>query len=238
MRWRNGILAGVGCAAMTFGGGCLAFLSPELMAPKATPVAANLESSVSRGATELSEARSAELSLAMARELERNGRNQEAVPYYERASAMHVDQPWIAHRLALLYDHAGDDEHAAAKYRAATEAEPRNADVWNDQGAFHYARGEWELAESDLRRATKLNPHHERAWGNLALVLAQQERYEESYFAFSKIVGAAEAHSNVGILQAQHGQIDEARKSLRKALELQSGLRQAQVVLARLDEHQ
>jgi Tfp pilus assembly protein PilF len=208
----------------------------EALTPKATAKTSNAESSVARGNAELSEDRTAQLTLALAQELERNGRGQEAIPYYERAAAAHVDHGKADHRLALLYDHAGDDDHAAAKYRAATEAEPRNSEVWNDLGFFHYSRGEYTLAEPALRKAIKLDSHNDRAWGNLAMVLAQLERYDESFSAFSKVVGAAEAHSNVGILQAQHGHREQANESLRKALELQPSLRQAQVVLARLDQ--
>src|SRR5262249_30063891 len=142
----------------------------------------------------------------------------------------------VTRRLAVLYDRQGDFVHALADYRVALQRAPRDADLLNDLGYCHYERGNWPEAEKALRDALKIDGEHKRAWGNLGLVLGQQERYQESYEAFAKVVSPGEAYANVGILQAQMGRSAEARASLRQALALAPDLKAAQAVLARVEE--
>ena len=64
------------------------------------------------------------------------------------------------------------------------------------------------------------------------MMLGQAGRYQESFEAFSKVVSAAAANSNVGMLLAKNGRRDDAARAFQQALSLDPGLNQPQVVLA------
>lgn len=184
---------------------------------------------------ELPPEQAAEACLATAQALEKSGHIGDAIFEYGRARNFNPKLTNIAHRLAVLYQRQGDPERALAEYRLALQATPRNPDLLNDLGYFYYERGNWANAEQYLRQAIDLDAKHMRAWGNLGLTLGQQGRVPESYEAFAKVVSPAEAHSNVGVLLAQQGKIEEARAELQKAIELDPDLKQARVVLDRLE---
>jgi Tfp pilus assembly protein PilF len=185
---------------------------------------------------ELPPAQAAEVSLATARELDRVGNEAEAIAEYEKARRLNPKLTQVSRRLAVLYDRQGDASRAQAEYRLALDQAPNDADLLNDVGYFHYQRGDWTEAEKCLRQAVARKPDHTRAWGNLGLVLGRQERYPESYEAFVRVMPPGEARANVGILQAQQGQVEEARESLRQALTLAPELRSARAILLRVEE--
>ncbi|MBV9123600.1 MAG: tetratricopeptide repeat protein [Planctomycetes bacterium] len=184
---------------------------------------------------ELPPEKAAEVCLATAQLLEKNGQEAEAILQYEKARQCNPRWTYLSKRLAVLYDRQGDDAKAEAEYRSALGANPRDADLLNDIGYFHYQRGHYAEAEKYLRRAIALKPDFPRAWTNLGLVLGHERHYSESYDAFARCVSPAEARANVGILQAQQGDQEEARHSLQKALELDPNLQRARVVLAKLE---
>jgi Tfp pilus assembly protein PilF len=183
---------------------------------------------------ELPPEQTAELAQATAEELEKQGNVAEAIAQYESARHHDPRRP-VAHRLAVLYDRLGDDERALMEYDHALQMTPHNADLLNDRGYFHYQRGEWAEAEKWLRQALEADARHTRATINLGLVLGHEERYEESMQTFVRVLPEAQARCNVGVLLAQQGKPAAARDCLEEALRLDSHLKQAQVVLAKLD---
>jgi Flp pilus assembly protein TadD len=177
----------------------------------------------------------ARLSLETAEALARKGHLKEAIALYEQArqqGTSRVDYCW---RMALLYDRLGDDKKAAEEYQRAYQLYPQDARLACDVGYFHYTRGSWQDAECWLRHAIKLAPAHQKAWVNLGLVLANQERFDESLTAFKQVVAPGQAHSNLGVLLARLGRHDEARTQLREALRLNPDLRQARISLDLID---
>jgi hypothetical protein len=87
--------------------------------------------------------------------------------------------------------------------------------------------------------ADPANPNQPRIlWVNLGLTLGEQERFQESYEAFAKVLGPAAAHSNVGVLLAGCDRRAEAKAAFEKALSLQPQLPQAQEFLAYLNHPQ
>jgi len=65
--------------------------------------------------------------------------------------------------------------------------------------------------------------------------LAMQNRLQESYEAFSHVVGPAAAYSNIGVLLTRQGRNDEAREHFQNALALDGTVRPASEFLSRLD---
>lgn len=187
-------------------------------------------------ALELPPTQAAEVCLATARELEKTGNEPEAIQQYEKARHNNPKLTQVSRRLAVLYDRQCNYERALAEYRLALQLTPKDADLLNDVGYCHYERGDAVQAERCLRQAVALQPDNKRAWINLGLALGAQGHYPESYDAFARALSPGEARANVGILQAQQGKREEARESLRQALELCPELRSARAVLTRLDD--
>ena len=64
-------------------------------------------------------------------------------------------------------------EEAAEWFRAGTLADPRSADAWNNRGWAQYKLGFAAAARASFQRALTINPTHDRAINNLALVMAK-----------------------------------------------------------------
>lgn len=188
-----------------------------------------------RGKSELPPAKAAELCLATARELEAKGADAAAIVEYERARHYNPKFTEPVRRLAVLYDRQGDRTHAAAAYTEALGFYPKDADLWNDAGYFQYEFGDLPQAEKFLRQALALKREHRKAWINLGVVLGEERRYDESFQAFCNVLTPAEAHSNVGVILARHGDTAAARAAFQMALAMQPDLKQAHAILSVLD---
>ncbi len=220
-------LAGLsGCAS----GPLLSSLSAAKPSAGDTPPASRSESSDT-----LPPKQAAEACLATAKELQAHGHAPEAIILYERARQLNP-QEQVSRFLAVLYDQQGNDARALAEYRKALELAPHDADLLNDYGYYFYRRRDWRQAEEQFRKAIAQSPEHERAWVNLGLVLGEQERFPESFEAFSKVLGPAAAHSNVGVIMAAHQRKPEAETAFKQALAIQNDLPQPKAFLAHFEQ--
>lgn len=174
--------------------------------------------------------------LAAAQELDKNGQVKEAVILYERAREQDPSSAaTISRRLAVLYDLSGDFAKATSEYTALLAAKPNDPALVNDFGYSYYARGDFARAEEYLKKAAQLDPNSKRAWLNLGLVVAAQNRYDEGFQAFRRAGSEAEAHTNLAFVMTSHGRTEDAKAAYRRALELEPGLAQAQTALQRLE---
>ena len=98
----------------------------------------------------------AELLLALAYCLERDGKGDYALALLERApeGAKKGAGPWIV--LGLLYERRGKKEKAVDALRTATDVEPGNARAWKDLGLLYRRLGLVEFSANCLERATGL----------------------------------------------------------------------------------
>jgi len=187
---------------------------------------------------ELPPKEAAQACLTAAEQMQNAGQVGQAIVLYEKARRNDPSQKTIAHHLGVLYDIQGDSSRSLTEFKQAIEAEPKNADVFSDLGYYYFQRNNLTDAERELRKAIEIDPKHAKALNNLGMVLAAENRFSESFEIFSKAVGPAAAHSNVGVLMAKQGRNDEARKEFHAALALDSTLKQPQAFLAYLDRQQ
>lgn len=183
---------------------------------------------------EMSPAETAKICLTTARKMDEGGREAEAIGLYERARE-HDPKLDVSARLAVLYDRAHDVSRAEAEYRRAVEAQPKNADLWNDYGYFQLQRDKLDEAEKCFQRALELKPKHARARNNLALTYGYQGRCEECLALFEKTLGKGAAQSNLGMILLQQRKEAEAAEAFRAALREQADLPQAHTMLAHLE---
>jgi Flp pilus assembly protein TadD len=211
-------LAGVGCVSSPNVRGTVS-LGPE---------------GAERPVTELPNKESAYLCLVTAHEFEKTERAPEAIALYEKARALEPSKDkTICLRLAVLYDQVGAFAKADEEYAKAQTYYPKNADLLNDLGYSYYCRGNWAQAENYLNQAVALNPQHKRAWINLGLAIAQQNRYPESMRAFRHVVSEAEALCNLAFVLAAQGKKEESQQTYRRAQEIAPNLQLAQAALQR-----
>jgi len=179
------------------------------------------------------------LSLSMAEALEKDGKDADAVAYYERARQLDpalTDR--AARRLAVLYDRTDNQAQALTEFQELLKKKPKDASLLNDLGYSYYNRGQWAEAEAHLRRAVAAEKGNKRAWVNLGLALAQQGKDQDGLEAFLHAVSPAEAHANLGFVLASRGMKPEAVAEYRRALELEPTLQPARTAVEKLERPQ
>lgn len=184
---------------------------------------------------ELSSSDAGRVCRATAEQMASHGKEQEAIEQYERARKFDPHHKGVARRLAVLYDRQGNNEKAAAEYAAAMKESPRDADLWNDYGYFHYTRSRPEQAEDALRKALKLDSLNKRAWMNLGLALGEQGKHDEALRAFEHAVSPAAAKNNLAVILARSGETDRARELFQQAAAEDPSLQPPRPLLAHLD---
>lgn len=142
--------------------------------------------------------------LAAAREMEAHGRDLAAIEQYERARSFQPKTRGIAKRLAVLYERQDEREKAATEYAAALKEDPVDADIWSDFAHFQFDGGDHAGAETAARTALRINPNHKLAWVNLAMSLAEQQRYGDAEQALAHAVGDEAARANLALIKSRH----------------------------------
>jgi Tfp pilus assembly protein PilF len=184
---------------------------------------------------DLPPAKAVALCLQLAGNLERTGHLREAAVQLERARA-HNPKLDVGHRLAVLYDRAGEFARAEAEFQRALAERPGDAGLLNDLGYCYYNQGNWAEAERHFRLALEVKADHPRAWVNLGMTLGMQGRHDEGLEAFQKVVSPADAYSNLAFLLMTQGKRDQAKQAYRRALELDPSKKLARAALAKLEE--
>jgi Tfp pilus assembly protein PilF len=183
---------------------------------------------------ELSRRETAKACLETASRLEAAGHDREAVLLYEKARRNDPGLKQIAHRLAVLYDRRGDADKAKGEFELALQHAGNDTAVWSDYGFFHFQQGNFDAAETALKKACELDPSDQRATVNLAMLYARTDREHESMKLFTDAVGEAAAHSNVGVILAKQGQTERAKKHFEQALAGDPEMPQARAFLTHL----
>jgi len=186
-------------------------------------------------APELPPKEAARACIACAEELEKHGKEVEAIIFYERAR-QHDPKCRVSRRLAVLYDRQGDFQKAQEEYRKALKQTPHDPDLLNDMGYGYYSRGRWAEAEKYLRQALAIKPDHPYAIINLGLCVGEQGRYDEALELFSKVGTPAQARCNLAfVLMTQHKWV-EAKRAYQEALRLDPDIPLARAALAKLEK--
>src|SRR5207253_2655498 len=99
-------------------------------------------------------------------------------------------------------------------------------------------RKEWEPAGDAMGHAADLEPTNRQYANVLGFCLARAGRYDQSLAYFTRVVGEARAHFNVGRMMMHNGQADAARQQLELALQREPNLAEARELLAQLNRPQ
>lgn len=137
--------------------------------------------------------------------------------------------------LTRAYERMGDHARAVETYHAATTAFPGDAAFRFELGMCHARKKEWDAALDAMNAALAIDAEN-RTYGNmLAYTLARAGRFDDSFAAFQRLTGDAQAHYNVARMLHHVGQDGPARDHLAKALAAEPAFAPARDLLAALD---
>jgi tetratricopeptide (TPR) repeat protein len=160
----------------------------------------------------------ADLQVAFARSLEKNGAGDQAKAAYEDALKKDPQRADALDRLAVIHARQGQFEQAVALHKKALAIQPRNADFVCNLGYNYYLQQRWAEAEIQFRKAIELAPNHSRAHNNLGLVLARTVRSEQALAAFRRSgCSEADAHSNLAFALSLENSLKEAQEHFARA---------------------
>ncbi|HKQ46696.1 MAG TPA: tetratricopeptide repeat protein [Phycisphaerae bacterium] len=156
--------------------------------------------------------------IAAGKMLEKQGDLTGAIAQYERAIASSPRAAVGYNRLGIVYQKLGRFADAENIFRQGAGADPTSAALLNNLGYCYQAQKRLPEAEQAYRDALVRSQDFQRARMNLAIVLAQLGRLEESVIEFSRVVAADAAHYNVAMVCLQKRDYAGAEHSLREAL--------------------
>lgn len=98
----------------------------------------------------------------------------------------------------------------------------------------HVHREEWDQALEMMRVAQKMAPFDPMYDYHLAVVEARAGDVSSALEHFTRSIGLAEAHYNVGMILNEKGDANDAEQHFKKALKLKPDLKQAETALAEM----
>jgi Flp pilus assembly protein TadD len=142
----------------------------------------------------------------------------QAYKYLNQLVAVAPDN-WKGHNaLGVLADRQRKFAQARRHYTEALKVRPDLAIVWNNLGYSIFLMGDPENAISYMERALELDPSHEPARKNLALVYVEQRQFQKALNTFLVVGDVAHAYTQVGYLAFKTGQHEEAEELLKEAI--------------------
>jgi choline-sulfatase len=155
-----------------------------------------------------------EVGLALAE----SGRTQEAIDLLAPLAA--TGEPATLDALAIAFSDAGRQQEALALLERAVAKAPDNAQIHQQLGIVTLRLERPEEARSHLRRALALNAKLPNSWNTLGVALYRLEGPAAALDAWEKAVALDarqyDALYNIGLVAANAGRRDEARKALRR----------------------
>lgn len=100
---------------------------------------------------------------------------------YHEVLQLIPDDPTAHHGLAMVADLAEQWAEADDHYRQALRSRPRDADLLCDIGYSYLLQNRYSEASSYLSQAIQINPNHENAYTNLALLDLRQGNREAAH---------------------------------------------------------
>jgi tetratricopeptide (TPR) repeat protein len=168
------------------------------------------------------------LRLAYARMHEKQGNLPEARSAYTQMLAEDRKSVDALIGLARVDQLAGHTADAEQGYLKAIKIAPKSPVVNAALGQFYADQKKWDQSIAAYQSAVQSAPNNTECRHQLAVSLARSGRIEQSLPHFSKTVGEAEAHYNVGLLLHEKGDLAAAETHFLAAATQNPQLSQAQ----------
>jgi tetratricopeptide (TPR) repeat protein len=160
----------------------------------------------------------------LARALELNGRVDDAIAHYERATTLDPAYAPSYNNLAAALRARGDLDRAIANYERALTLQPDYPDVHYNIGNTLVQQNRLEEAIAQYRRALALNPAFADAANNLGTALLRAGRVQDAIAVLEHALEASQdsllAHRNLADALTLAGRPEDALAHLRRAAAL------------------
>ena len=180
---------------------------------------------------------SLEINFGMARVAERNDRVDQAVKAYHEILSKYPNHAPTLHRMGVIAARQGRIDEAMNYFMNAAELEEPSAELLSDIGYAQYLANDYDSAAATLQKAAYLSPDDERVVNNLAIVLGMQKKYSDSLGLFRQTGSEAESLAGVAFAQSQTGELEQAKLTYHRSLEIDSSLEVAANGLMELERH-
>ena len=168
--------------------------------------------------------------------LAKEGKLEEAMPYYQTALRYSPNYPEAHFFLGNALDEQGKLDEAVAEYEKALWFRPTQEQTHIFMGIALARQKKYDEAVAHYTDALKLNPDSAVTHNNIARIFHTLGRFDaaiEHYIAALQIdPKLAIAHNNLGILLLQKGDLVEGPRQLREALRLKPGNAETEFNLA------
>lgn len=147
----------------------------------------------------------------------------ERLKNFEKALSIEPNNIEVIINLANAKDEAGDYDSAILGYTKAIELDKRNALAYNNRGFSYFHKGEFEKAMNDYDMALMLSPKLKIAEYNkqdLIKILKEDEKYSDLLKNAENSHKDYKYYFNLGIQEANVGNINEAMTAYNKVIEL------------------
>jgi Tfp pilus assembly protein PilF len=158
--------------------------------------------------------------IAAGRLHESQGRLALALQQYQYALNEDPGNAAVIGHMGVLYDRLGNSQMAEKAYADALRIAPDDPKLHNNLAFSHILRKRWQDAEIELTRAIELAPDFARARINLAMVLAQQNRFDEALRQFQLTLPPEDAFYNMGLMYQSKRKPLEAAQAYQQALQI------------------
>jgi type IV pilus assembly protein PilF len=128
--------------------------------------------------------------------------------------------------LARGYLEKRDTARARAPLQRALEINPKSVEALVFFGVLYETEGEPALAEDYYKKALRVAPSDPQALNNYGVFIYRQGRFEEALKPLRKLVAnpdyrlRAQAFENLGLAEVANGELDAAKQSFDRALQL------------------
>jgi len=217
--WKRYMLALCIVATMCWLIGCAAPAGPDGQA-KRQPIS-KLPAETTSGTLDIQDREILpETHMAAGRLHESQNRLARAAEQYRLAVALKPDYVAALNRLGIVLDRLGRFKEADNAFRGAIAVVADRAYLYNNLAFSYIMQLNWREAEVTLTKALELQPDFARARVNLAMALAQQERFDEALTQFQTVLPAEDAYYNMGLMYQSKRRLLEAAQAFKAALEL------------------
>ncbi|HUP80158.1 MAG TPA: tetratricopeptide repeat protein, partial [Pirellula sp.] len=162
--------------------------------------------------------------LAIATQLHRNGRFQEAEQVYLKILAAVPNQLDAVYFLGILAQQNGKYQASVAYLQRTVELRPDHAEAYNNLGIGLAALAKLDEAIASYRRALELRPDYAKALDNMGNALQDLGKLDEAIANYRRSLDikpdSAPTYNNLGTAWAERGNQDEAAACYRRSLAL------------------
>jgi len=158
----------------------------------------------------------------------------DAIANYRKALEIEPNDAVTHYSLALALRYKGESREALKEFQAALKLRPKWAEAHYGIGAVWYDLQDQDSAVKELHTAETLDPLNAATHRLLARILAQQNNLADAEHETKlalRLKPSAEAHVDLGVVEGQLGNLNEAAAQFRLAIQQDSALASAHLML-------